>query len=295
MNIVYFGKGARGKICLQAILSKGYLVKCFIGENVSDEGYIYAKNIGIRTLIAHSPNNSELEKSLKKINADLFILSGWSKILRKNIIDLPKITTINLHGGALPNYRGASVINWQIINGEKEGGCCIIEVDEGIDTGPILSQKKYKITNSDTHYSILEKTLIIFPNMLIDVLENLSDRMNNKINQLNHQGKKYRKRKPEDSKILWSKFTNYQVYNLIRGMCGPFPWAFSYLVNQKIEFKTAKVIKDAKYEKPGKVSKITNEGVLISCLNSNILIYEIKIQNKLIKANNYFKINDQLI
>ena len=295
MNIVYFGKGARGKICLQAILSKGYLVKCFIGENISDEAYIHAKNVGIRTLIAHSPNNIELEKSLKKINADLFILSGWSKIIGKNIIDLPKITTINLHGGALPNYRGASVINWQIINGEKEGGCCIIEVDEGIDTGPILAQKKYKITNSDTHYSILEKTLIIFPNMLIDVLENLSDRMNNKINQLNHEGKRYRKRKFEDSRIFWSKFTNFQVYNLIRGMCGPFPWAFSYLANQKIEFKSAKAIKDTEYDKPGKVLKITNEGALINCLNSNILIHKIKIKNKLIKANSYFKKNDQLI
>jgi methionyl-tRNA formyltransferase len=118
--------------------------------------------------------------------------------------------------------------------------------------------------------------------------------MSNKINQLPHEGKKYRKRNLEDSKILWSKYTGKQVYNLIRGMYGPYPWAFSFLGNKKIEFKVAKIFKDNISEKPGKVLKITNKGVLINCLNDSILVEKIKIGNKIIKAVDYFKINHQL-
>lgn len=294
MKIVYFGKGKRGKLCLEEIIKFNFNVVALVVDSIEDECYSYAKKKGIKILIPKFINSNDTEIKLKNLKSDLFILSGYNKIIKKNIINIPKITTINLHGGALPSYRGAAPINWQIINGEKEGGCCIIEVDEGIDTGPILIQKKFQITFEDTHLSVLDKTLKIFPEILVEVLSNIKKYLFNKRVQLLDQGSYFNRRNSEDSKINW-QLTDIEIYNLIRGMNGPYQWAFSYLDNKKIEFKSAKIISNNSYGEPGKVSKITNDGVLINCKNKALFVKEIRINNNEKKAQYFFNINQQLI
>ena len=139
------------------------------------------------------------------------------------MFDLPPLGTINLHGGKLPEYRGAAPINWQIINGETSGGCSIIYVDEGIDTGDIIAQEIYPIEAHDTHASILEKTLEIFPRLLIQVLEQIENGTVKAQKQDPHAGSYYIRRYPSDSEINWDRLTDIQVHNLVRGMFGPYP------------------------------------------------------------------------
>lgn len=294
MKIIYFGKGKRGKLCLEEIIKFNFNVVALVVDSIEDECYRYAKKKGIKILIIKFINSNDIEAKLKNLKSDLFILSGYNKIIKKNIINIPKITTINLHGGALPSYRGAAPINWQIINGEKEGGCCIIEVDEGIDTGPILIQKKYQITFEDTHFSVLDKTLKIFPEILIEVLSNIKKYLSNKRVQSLDQGSYFKRRNSKDSRINWHQ-TDIEIYNLIRGMNGPYQWAFTFLDDVKIEFKSAKIISNNLYGKPGNVSKITNDGVFINCKNRALFVKEIRFRNNEKKAQYFFRINQQLI
>ena len=77
-------------------------------------------------------------------------------------------------------------------------------------------------------------------------------------------------------------------------MNGPYQWAFSYLDNKKIEFKSAKIISNNSYGKPGKVSKITNDGVFINCKNKALFVKEIRINNNKKKAQYFLNINQQL-
>lgn len=295
MRIIYFGKGKRGKICLSKIIENGHNVVAFISENIDDICHAYAEKTELNIIKVKSINSPDVENKLKSLKADIFILSGFSQILKKNIFQIPKIATINLHGGSLPFYRGAAPINWQIINGEKIGGCCIIEVDEGIDTGPILIQNKYDINFDDTHYSVLNKTLRIFPNILLKVLNDFDNFFQHKTSQSITEGNYFKRRFPEDSKIRWSTMTELEVYNLIRGMYGPYQWAFSYLNDRKIEFKPCDFISENSLGQPGEISKITSDGVFINCFNNALLIKEVKVNKHIYSAKNFFKMNQKLI
>lgn len=173
MNIIFFTKGQRGITCLAHILEGGYSVDAVIGVTQEDEIDRLADRYSIPVLLLDKINSPESLAQLKEFGADLFVLCGYNKIIKKQVIDIPSLGTINLHGGKLPEYRGAAPINWQIINGETTGGCSIIYVDEGIDTGDIISQEIYPIEAEDTHASILEKTLEIFPRLLLQVLEKI--------------------------------------------------------------------------------------------------------------------------
>ena len=294
MKIVFFGKGLRGKFCLKQILNDQHEVVCFIGTSNEDESFIFAKNNNVKVYLSDNINNLISENYLKSFQADIFILAGYNKILKKNIIKIPKITTLNLHGGVLPSYRGAAPINWQIINGEKEGGCCVIEVDEGIDTGPIFLQEKYEIKIDDTHYSILDKTLKIFPDMLSKVLLNLEYYLKNKNEQNINEGSYYRRRYPSDSILNWSLMSNVEIYNLVRGMYGPYQWAYSFYDNIKVEFTAVKLLDVRHKVEPGKISEIFNNGVVIDCYKNAVLVNNVKVKNKIIDATKFFIKNNYL-
>ena len=141
MKIVYFSKGIRGATCLAHIIQAGYPVEAVIGVSPEKELESLSQQYQFPVIYPEKLNTAETEKVLKGYQPDLFILSGYNKILKSIILGIPPQGTINLHGGKLPEYRGAAPINWQIINGETTGGCSIIYVDEGIDTGDIIAQE----------------------------------------------------------------------------------------------------------------------------------------------------------
>ena len=175
MKIIYFSKGIRGIRCLEHILKVGYQVLAVVGVIQENGLDLLSRTYSFPILYFDQLNTKLTVNELETFEADIFILSGYNKILKKMIIDIPPLGTINLHGGKLPEYRGAAPINWQIINGEETGGCSIIYVDEGIDTGDIIAQEIYPITPQDTHNSVLEKTLTIFPPLLEKVLKQIED------------------------------------------------------------------------------------------------------------------------
>ncbi|MDR1522244.1 MAG: hypothetical protein LBS28_05280 [Streptococcaceae bacterium] len=83
-------------------------------------------------------NSKEVINLLKKYNADLFISMSFNQIFKSEIINLPRLKTINCHAGKLPFYRSRNILNWVLINDEKEFGITVHYVDEGIDTGDII-------------------------------------------------------------------------------------------------------------------------------------------------------------
>lgn len=103
-------------------------------------------------------NNDDLEKTLKKENFDFFVVIAYGKILPKSIIDIPKYGTLNIHPSLLPELRGPSPIISAILEDKKETGVSIMLMDEQMDHGPIVLQKKYSV-NQWPQEEILEKEL----------------------------------------------------------------------------------------------------------------------------------------
>lgn len=292
MKIVYFSKGVRGIRCLEAILENGADVKAVVGVNSDPDLDRLTGSIGIEMLYPERINTALMVKKLKEYQADLFVLSGYNKILRPLIFEIPPLGTINLHGGKLPEYRGAAPINWQIINGESTGGCSIIFVDEGIDTGDIIMQERYPITPADTHASVLEKTLEIFPRLLVKVIGDLQQGSVQVEKQNPLEGCYYTRRYPRDSIIDWQGMTDIQIHNLVRGMRGPYPAAFSYREQEKVEILRTGLLKETITGTPGRVPIKRKPSVVALAKNRGLLIEEILVNRKHVEPADYFQIGD---
>jgi len=294
MNIVFFTKGQRGNICLTQILEHGYSVNAVIGVVQEDEIDRLADQYKIPVLLLDKINSTESVGQLKEFGADLFVLCGYNKILKNSVIEIPPLGTINLHGGKLPEYRGAAPINWQIINGEDTGGCSIIYVDEGIDTGDIISQEIYPIDAEDTHASVLDKTLEVFPRLLVQVLEQVESGTVQAQKQDPLAGSYFSRRYPKDSKIDWSGMTDVQVHNLVRGMHGPYQAAFTYRDDIKVEIDRTELLEETISGIPGKVSQKQANQVVVFAKNRALVILEITIDGEKKDPSTFFKIGDDL-
>ena len=292
MNIVYFSKGIRGIACLEAVLQAGYTVAAVIGSGRDDELNTLCEMNNLPLHMPEKPNTLEVAELLKTFEADIFVCSGYNKILKPIIFNIPRLGTINLHGGRLPFYRGAAPTNWQIINGENEGGCCILFLDEGIDTGPIICQESYQIAEDDNHQSILEKVLKIFPRLLVNVLHDFENDNIHSVEQNLDEGCHYTRRYPEDSRINWQTMTDVQIHSLVRGMNGPFPHAFTFRGDEKVEIDRTALLKEEIKGVSGRVPLKRNEGVVVLCQNRGILVKEIRIKGEKLNPRKFFNIGE---
>ena len=279
---------------MEHILEAGYQVAAVIGVVQEDELDDLTRKYSLPILYFDKLNTSATAEKLTAFNADLFILCGYNKILKNRIIKVPDLGTINLHGGKLPEYRGAAPINWQIINGEETGGCSIIYVDEGIDTGDIIAQEIYPITPGDTHASILEKTLAIFPPLLEKVLKQIEDGSVNAEKQDLNTGGYFPRRYPSDSLISWKKMDDVQVHNLVRGMFGPYPAAYTFLGDNKIEIDKTQLMDQTYAGTPGQVVDKKGESVIVQASNRGILIERISVDGRSVPPSDILKKGDLL-
>jgi methionyl-tRNA formyltransferase len=115
--------------------------------------------------------DSDLASNLKFRNYDLFLVASYGKIIKKEVFDLPRRKTLNIHPSLLPKYRGPSPIVSQILNDEKEIGVSIMQIEEGVDTGPVLIQKKIEIGDWPIGRVKLEEILAIMgANLFVEIL-----------------------------------------------------------------------------------------------------------------------------
>lgn len=125
--------------------------------NPSNE-YTYIKSHKLYEINAHNANSAEFKKEIIRLNADIVLVGTWGEKIKKSIIDLPKIATINAHPSLLPKYRGPNPYLQSIKHLEKESGVTFHLMDENFDTGAILLQKIIKIEPTDTGNELRERT-----------------------------------------------------------------------------------------------------------------------------------------
>ena len=173
MKICYFLNGSRGATILKNIYKKNLFKIDKIIICKKNNKNLIEKKFSKKIILLQNINSTKSFKKLNELKFDLFILAGYPQILKKKIFQIPKKMTINLHGGPLPAYRGGSPLNWQIINQEKEIGISIIKIDEGIDTGDIIEEKKFKLFKNDNIKTVHDKANKHFSEMLFKIIKKL--------------------------------------------------------------------------------------------------------------------------
>lgn len=121
--------------------------------------------------VAQPGSHTELLKTLAAFQPDLVIVAAYGRILRKAVIDLPRHGVLNIHASLLPKYRGASPIQAAILTGDPETGVSIMQIDEGLDTGPVIAQQAEPIFPNDTTPTLSHRLADVGAHLLIDKLE----------------------------------------------------------------------------------------------------------------------------
>ncbi len=214
---------------------------------------------------------------MNKFNSDLLVSVSYDQIFKKKIIECCDLGIINCHCGALPYYRGRSPINWAIINGEKSFGVTVHYVNEKIDQGNIIVQKKYQIKKKDDFKSLLSLANKKIPLLLLKSINLILKNNVKPIKQssISKNGSYYKKRKKGDENINW-KQNSLKIFNFIRALCRPGVVARTFYGNNiiKINKTYEKFIKNNNNIKPGTVISVKKKFFIVKTFDSAIKIKE---------------------
>ncbi len=239
-------------------------------------------------------NNLEFIEEIKKIKPDVICVVAYGKILPKELLEIPKLGCINVHGSLLPKYRGAAPIQWAVLNGDEETGITTMYMDVGMDTGDMILKEKVTIGEDETTGELWDRLSEIGGNLLVKTLK------------LIEAGKAPREKQGEEytlapmlnkemAKIDWENKNAVEIKNLVRGL-NPIMGAYSYLNGKKIKFWKIKVlsndelekdypeIKEYEYRLPGLESGTvllsdSKKGLYIKAQNGIIKVLEIQGEN----------------
>ncbi len=174
---------------------------------------------------------------------DIIVVSGYSKLIPRKVIDSSKTASVNIHQSLLPAYRGRHPLNWAIINGEKYTGATIHHLSEGFDEGNIIIQKKVKIAENDTVIDVYWKTIVKSCEMLHSFFGKAKRGDLTGFQQDLKLATYFPPRVPKDGKINWTEPAK-NVYNLVRALTHPYPGAYFYWRRKKLVIDSAEPVKE---------------------------------------------------
>jgi len=206
----------------------------------------FAKKYSIDYLKYENINSKEFIEKVKKYSCDLFVSMSFNQIFKSEIVNLPKYKTINCHAGKLPFYRGRNILNWVFINDEKEFGITVHYMDEGIDTGDIILQNSYPISDSDSYKTLLERAYINCAELLYSAITMFKYGIPCVIKQknINPVGFYCSIRKEGDEVLNWDQ-TSREIFNFVRAICYPAPMARTILNGFEMKINRVEIVENA--------------------------------------------------
>lgn len=287
MKIVIVGYDKMfSNLILGTLESKHRIVGVFRHERVSihpfllffkdiiapSQDYSFIKSLKLHEIKARSVNSAKFKKEILKLNPDLILVGSWSEKFKKPIIELPKIGTVNCHPSLLPRYRGPNPYMRVIMNGEKETGITLHLMDENLDTGPILLQKKIDIKqgfDGDTGESLKNKCCNLARTSIFELLNAMNDDIVIPINQSSKEASYYPQISEKDILIDFEK-TSTEINSLMRALT---PWQPAYIAHKR-SFLQAKKIRfyenNTKCKTAGTVLKKTFNTIWIATGDNKI-------------------------
>lgn len=227
-------------------------------------------------------NNADFYQQIETLNADVFVVAAYGKLLSKTLLNLPSLGAINVHGSLLPKYRGASPIQAAILSGDNKSGACIMLMDEGMDTGPLLAQKMAAILPTDTAGTLGEKIAKLGAELLADTIINWSNKKIIPLPQSSIDVSVCKKITKNDGRIDWSD-TSEIIERKIRAF-HPWPIAWTTTNNETVIIKIHKAEKtnvSCGNIKPGNIFTDNSKMIFVCCGNNTSLrLIDIQPQDK---------------
>lgn len=285
LKIGYFAEGLWGVKGIEKIIVDSEIEVAFIYSKTNYNGILsdLAKKNDIDFLQDDSINDPAFLKKAKEYSCDLFVSISFNQIFKEALINTPKLATINWHAGKLPFYRGRNILNWALINGETEFGITVHYMEIGIDTGDIILQKNFAISENDDYKSLFDKITDYCAGTIYDAVVKFKNGRVEGIKQgdIHPTGFYCTYRKNGDEFIDFNQ-TSQEVFNFIRALSYPAIVARAKLHNKEMKINKAMLIRDApSYKCPiGAILQKDKDGFLVKTKDSFIKIVEYEFDDK---------------
>lgn len=290
MKIIFMGTPDFSVGALEALVAAGHEVVLAVTQPDKAKGRSgqtqyppvkeCAQKYGIPVFQPVKVKTPEAVEELRKYEADVFVVAAFGQILSKEILTMPRLGCVNIHASLLPKYRGASPINWCIINGEQETGVTIMQMDEGVDTGDILSTVTVPIAQDETAESLFEKLSREGAKLIVDTLPKLERGELTPIKQDDAKSSHTKMMHKSLGKIDWQK-SAVEIERLVRGL-NSWPSAYTYMNGKSVKLWRCAVA-DSDFdgmERAGEIVKVAKNAIDVACGRGILQICELQLEGK---------------
>lgn len=287
MKIIYMGTPDFAVGPLKALIKAGHEVCAVVTQPDRQKGRgkemapspvkECALEYGLPVLTPVKIKEKESVEELKKYPADIFVVAAFGQLLSEEILNMPKYGCVNIHASLLPKYRGAAPIQWSIIDGEKETGVTIMQMDKGLDTGDILFQKKVPITKEETGASLFDKLAKAGAELIVEALAKIERGEVNPVKQDDNNSCYAKMLTKSVGKIDWNK-SAVEIERLVRGL-NSWPSAYTEYKGKQLKVWKAEVLPHID-GRPGSITKVTRDAVVVCTGDGALSLLEIQLEGK---------------
>jgi methionyl-tRNA formyltransferase len=233
-----------------------------------------ASALGLRVEKPAGLKDPHIQMVIKEVGADIMVVAAYGQLLPQAVLDMPRHGCVNIHGSLLPRWRGAAPVQRAILAGDETTGVCIMQMEAGLDTGPVLLMRAIPIEAYDTGSTLLEKLAALGAEAIVEAL---SDFERLRPQAQSSDGVTYAQKllKPE-ARIDWHRSAT-EIDRQIRAF-DPAPRTESIFSGDTIKICKAKPLADQNRDKadPGTVLLAGPDGVLVACGEGALLVTELQ-------------------
>lgn len=284
MRVVYMGTPDFAVPCLLKLIEAGHEIAGVFTQPDKPVGRkqimtppavkICALEHGLNVYQPAKLRDGTAPELIRELNPQVIVVAAYGKIIPKDILDYPQYGCINIHGSLLPKYRGAAPIQWSVINGDRETGVTIMQMNEGVDTGDILYQKAIPIGIDDTAESIFDRLAVLGADMLLEVMDRLPEGDLIPVRQ-DEALATYAPMLDKDLAVIdWNK-TCLQVHDLVRGL---YSWP---IAQTTLNGKKLKIYRTSPCDMSGSAGTvISTDPLTVACGDGSVIIRELQLEGK---------------
>lgn len=288
MRAIFFGTPQLAVPSLEAVCSVAEVVRVICQpDKPAGRGMklrpppvkVRALELGLEVEQPRKVRTDDFAASLRALEADVAVVIAYGRILPRAVLDAPRRGCVNVHASLLPRWRGAGPIQWAIVHGDPETGVCLMQMDEGMDTGPIIACERTPIAPDETAAELGDRLARMGAALLRDELAAWVAGELEVTPQPDDGVTLAPLLQKEDGRIDWSAPAR-AVHDRVRGL-SPWPGAFSELGGEVVKIHRTEVrAEDGELGPPGTVLRADADGLEVACGRGRVALAELQLQGK---------------
>jgi methionyl-tRNA formyltransferase len=238
---------------------------------------VLATQLGIPVVQPSKVRTPEFAASLRELKADVAVVIAYGRILPPAVLTAPRLGSVNVHASLLPKLRGAAPIQWAIVRGETETGVCLMQMDEGLDTGPVLACAKLAIDPDETAGELSPRLAALGAELVTRELPRLLAGELAPAPQDHARASIAPLLKKEDGAVDWS-LPARAVHDRVRGL-SPWPSAYTQLDGARIKLHRTRVCDEQRaHAEPGAVLRASRDLIEVACGTGSLQLLELQLE-----------------